>query len=183
MKEPSHPSHFAGSAAGSGERAAAWAVYRAIVSPHDGRVLPVAQVVCGAVKTEAVNTEQRAARISPIGPAAAAPLWTSQASDGGVRDHIFLGTPVTCVDRPISTEIRMGGPPIAYSVENGLSTQGSLCDNGSLALCLLRDLSCSQAPPVSPTRATLALVFSAGWGQTRHVDRPTHPQYYGYVAG
>ena len=31
-------------------------------------------------------------------------LLPSQASDGGVRDHIFLGTPVTCVDWPISTE-------------------------------------------------------------------------------
>ena len=38
-------------------------------------------------------------------------LWTSQASDGGVRDHGFLGTPVTCVVPAYSTEIRMGGPP------------------------------------------------------------------------
>ena len=31
-------------------------------------------------------------------------LWPIQASDGGVRDHICLGTSVTCVDRLISTE-------------------------------------------------------------------------------
>ena len=82
-----------------------------------------------------------------------------------------------------STEYRIGGLPIAYSVENTGTTYITLCETARFALCLLRDLSCSQAPPASPTRATLALVFPAGWGQTRHVDKPTHPQRRGYVAG
>ena len=98
-------------------------------------------------------------------------VWPIQASDGGVRDHGFLGTPVTCAYPVISTELRMGNLPIAYSVENTGTTQGSLCETARFALRRLRDLSCSQAPPASPTRATLALVFSAGWGQTRDVDR------------
>ena len=38
-------------------------------------------------------------------------LWPMQASDGGVRDHGFLGTSVMCVDPAYSTEIRMGGTP------------------------------------------------------------------------
>ena len=61
-------------------------------------------------------------------------------SDGGVRDHSFLGTSATCVDRLHSTEIRMGGPPIAYFAENCLSTQGGLCETARFALCRLRDL-------------------------------------------
>ena len=112
-------------------------------------------------------------------------LWPSRASDGGVRDHSFLGTSVMCAYPVFSTEKRIGGPPIAYSVENTGTTHITLCETARFALhvCLMRDLSCSQAPPASPTRATLALVFPAGWGQTRHVDRPTYPPRYGYVAG
>ena len=110
-------------------------------------------------------------------------LWPIQASDGEVRDDIFLGTSVPCVVVYFSTEYAMGVPPIVFSASYALTTQGSLCETARFALCRLRDLSCLQAPPASPTRATLALVFPAGWGQTRHVDRPTHPQRYGYVAG
>ena len=40
-----------------------------------------------------------------------------------------------------------------------------------------------EVPPASPRRATLAPVFLAGSGQTRHVDWPPWPQSYGYVAG
>ena len=115
--------------------------------------------------------------------AASSEIWTSQASDGGVRDHSFLGTSVMYAYPAYSTEYRIGHPPIAYSVENAGTTYITLCETARFALCLLRDLSCSQAPPASPTRATLALVFPAGWGQTRHVDKPTHPQRRGYVAG
>ena len=38
----------------------------------------------------------------------------------------------------------MGGPPIAYSVENTGTTYIALCETARFALCLLRDLSCSQ---------------------------------------
>ena len=40
-----------------------------------------------------------------------------------------------------------------------------------------------EAPPASPRRATLAPVFPAGSGQTRHVDGPPWPQPCDYVAG
>ena len=113
-----------------------------------------------------------------------AELWTSQASDGGVRDHSFLGTSVMYAYPVFSTEYRIGGLPIAYSVENTGTTYITLCETARFALCLLRDLGIFRArTPASPARATLALVFPAGWGQTRRVDKPTHPQRRGYVAG
>ena len=40
-----------------------------------------------------------------------------------------------------------------------------------------------EAPPASPRRATLAPVFPAGSGQTRHVDGPPWGQHCGYLAG
>ena len=46
--------------------------------------------------------------------------------------------------RVFSDGITNGELPIAYSVENALTTQGSLCETARFALCLLRDHSCSQ---------------------------------------
>ena len=54
---------------------------------------------------------------------------------------------------------------------------------GDAFSCTHRAHASVEAPRASPRRATLAPVFPAGSGQTRHVDGPPWHQHYGYMAG
>ena len=103
-------------------RVARWARLRPPRRPRRRAALHLRRgAEAGARKSTDVNAPQPEA----LQLAGSSLLWPSQASDGGVRDHIFLGTPGVCVVRAYSTEYAMGVPPIVFSASYALTTHTS----------------------------------------------------------